>query len=91
MKPMRWNRALAAGRGALPTIRCALTANAVVGMCTVQAGRPGRAIDIRTVDHHPLVACRSLSARRVKVYAVGVTRVTQVAPASHRQHPENLS
>jgi len=58
----RWNRALAAGRGALwsPTIRCAILA----GMPWLDVYCPGcrtsRAIDIRTIDRHPLASVGSL-------------------------------
>jgi hypothetical protein len=58
----RWNAALAAGRGSLwsPTIRCATTA----GMPWLDVYCPGcrtsRAIDIRTIDRHPLASVGSL-------------------------------
>ncbi len=58
----RWNRALTAGRGTLgsPTIRAALMA----GMPWLDLHCPGcqtsRAIDIRTIDHHPLASVGSL-------------------------------
>src|SRR5215831_18430215 len=58
----RWNAALSAGRGALwsPTIRCAVLA----GMPWLDVYCPGcktsRAIDIRTLDRHPLASVGSL-------------------------------
>jgi hypothetical protein len=58
----RWNAALAAGRGTLwsPTIRCATLA----GMPWLDVYCPGcrtsRAIDIRTIDCHPLAYVGSL-------------------------------
>jgi hypothetical protein len=58
----RWNGALASGRGALwsPTIRCAVMA----GMPWLDVYCPGcrtsRAIDIRTLDRHPLASVGSL-------------------------------
>ena len=58
----RWNAALAAGRGALwsPTIRCAV----IAGMPWLDVHCPGcrssRAIDIRTIDRHPLASVGSL-------------------------------
>jgi hypothetical protein len=58
----RWNAALAAGRGALwsPTIRAALLA----GTPWLDVYCPGcgtsRAIDIRTIDRHPLASVGSL-------------------------------
>jgi len=58
----RWNAALASGRGALwsPTIRAAVMA----GMPWLDVYCPGcqtnRAIDIRTVDRHPLASVGSL-------------------------------
>jgi len=58
----RSNAALSAGRGALwsPTIRCAV----VAGMPWLDVYCPGcrtsRAIDIRTVDRHPLASVGSL-------------------------------
>ena len=54
----RWNAALAKGRGALwsPTIRCAVTAGTTwLDVCCL-GWRTSRAIDIRTVDHHPLAS-----------------------------------
>jgi hypothetical protein len=59
----RWNAALAAGRGALwsPTIRCAV----IAGTPWLEVYRPGcrtsRAIDIRTIDRHPLASVGSLA------------------------------
>jgi hypothetical protein len=59
---VRWNRALASGNGVLwsPTIRYAVTA----GMPWFDVHCPGcnasRAIDIRTVDRHPLATVGSL-------------------------------
>jgi hypothetical protein len=56
------NAALASGNGVLwsPTIRCAVTA----GMPWLDVHRPGcgtsRAIDIRTLDRHPLACVGSL-------------------------------
>jgi hypothetical protein len=58
----RWNHALAAGRGTLwsPTIRAAV----VAGMPWLDVYCPGcrtcRAIDIRTIDRHPLASVGSL-------------------------------
>src|SRR5215467_648483 len=58
----RWNAALSAGRGALwsPTIRCAV----IAGMPWLDVYCPGcrtsRAIDIRTIDRHPLASVGSL-------------------------------
>ena len=58
----RWNAALAAGRGALwsPTIRAAILA----GMPWLDVYCPGcgtsRAIDVRTIDRHPLASVGSL-------------------------------
>jgi hypothetical protein len=58
----RWNTALAAGKGALwsPTIWAAIAA----GTPWVDVFRPGcrtsRAIDIRTIDRHPLASVGSL-------------------------------
>jgi hypothetical protein len=58
----RWNAALAADRGALwsPTIRCAIMA----GMPWLDVYCPGcrtsRAVDIRTIDRHPLASIGSL-------------------------------
>jgi hypothetical protein len=58
----RWNAALAAGRGALwsPTIRAAV----IAGMPWLDVHCPGcrtsRAIDIRSIDRHPLASVGSL-------------------------------
>ena len=58
----RWNTALSAGLSALwsPTIRCAL----VAGKPWLDVHCPGcqtsRAIDIRTIDRHPLASAGSL-------------------------------
>src|SRR5215470_809808 len=58
----RWNAALASGNGVLwsPTIRCAVTA----GMPWLDVHCPGcgtgRAIDVRTIDRHPLACVGSL-------------------------------
>ena len=58
----RWNAAVAAGGGALwsPTIRCAV----IAGMPWLDVHCPGcrssRAIDIRTIDRHPLASVGSL-------------------------------
>jgi hypothetical protein len=58
----RWNHALAAGRGELwsPTIRAAVLA----GMPWLDVYCPGcrtaRALDIRTLDRHPLASVGSL-------------------------------
>ena len=58
----RWNAALAAGQGTLwsPTIRAAV----VAGMPWLDVNCPGcgtsRAIDIRTIDRHPLASIGSL-------------------------------
>jgi hypothetical protein len=58
----RWNLALAAGNGALwsPTIRAAILA----GMPWLDIHCPGcrtsRAIDIRTIDRHPLASVGNL-------------------------------
>jgi hypothetical protein len=58
----RWNAALAAGRGTLwsPTIRAAV----IAGMPWLDVYCPGcktsRAIDIRTIDRHPLASVGSL-------------------------------
>jgi hypothetical protein len=58
----RWNAALAVGQGALwsPTIRCVVMA----GMPWLDVYCPGcrtsRAIDIRTIDRHPLASLGSL-------------------------------
>jgi hypothetical protein len=57
-----YNAAIAAGQGALwsPTIRCAITA----GMPWLDVHCPGcdtsNAVDIRTVDRHPLASVGSL-------------------------------
>ena len=58
----RWNRALAAGRGALwsLTIRCALTAGTPWLDVYCPGCRTSRAIDIRTIDRHPLASVGSL-------------------------------
>jgi|SRR6516164_1458529 hypothetical protein len=58
----RWNAALAVGRGALwsPTIRAAILA----GMPWLDVYCPGcrtcRALDVRTIDRHPLASVGSL-------------------------------
>ncbi len=58
----RWNHALAAGRGELwsPTIRAAILA----GMPWLDVYCPGcrssRALDVRTLDRHPLASVGSL-------------------------------
>ena len=57
-----WNAAIAAGQGALwsPTIRCAV----IAGMPWLDVHCPGcgtsGAIDIRTIDRHPLASVGSL-------------------------------
>ncbi len=58
----RWNAALAAGRGALwsPTIRCAVTAGMPWLDVYCRGCRTSRAIDIRTIDRHPLASVGSL-------------------------------
>jgi len=58
----RWNAALAAGRGALwsPTIRCALVASMPWLDVYCPGCRTSRAIDIRTIDRHPLASVGSL-------------------------------
>jgi len=58
----RWNASLAAGQGTLwsPTIRAAI----IAGMPWLDVHCPGcrtsRAIDIRTIDRHPLASVGSL-------------------------------
>jgi hypothetical protein len=58
----RWNAALAAGRGALwsPTIRAALLAGTPWLDVYCPGCRTSRAIDIRTIDRHPLASVGSL-------------------------------
>jgi hypothetical protein len=58
----RWNRALSAGRGALwsPTIRCAVAAGTPWLDVYCPGCRTSRAIDIRTIDRHPLASVGSL-------------------------------
>src|SRR5215471_18261160 len=58
----RWNAALAAGRGALwsPTIRCAVMAGMPWLDVYCSGCRTSRAIDIRTIDRHPLASVGSL-------------------------------
>jgi hypothetical protein len=58
----RWNAAIAAGRGALwsPTIRCAVMAGMPWLDVYCSGCRTSRAIDIRTIDRHPLASVGSL-------------------------------
>src|SRR5262252_2926070 len=58
----RWNAALAVGRGALwsPTIRCAVLAGTPWLDVYCPGCRTSRAIDIRTLDRHPLASVGSL-------------------------------
>src|ERR1700674_3373186 len=58
----RWNATLAAGRGALwsPTIRCAVIAGTTWLDVHCPGCRTSRAIDIRTIDRHPLASVGSL-------------------------------
>lgn len=58
----RWNGALAAGRGALwsPTIRAALMAGTPWLDVFCPGCQTSRAIDIRTIDRHPLASVGSL-------------------------------
>ena len=58
----RWNAALSSGRGALwsPTIRCAVTAGTPWMDVYCPGCRTGVAIDIRTIDRHPLASVGSL-------------------------------
>jgi hypothetical protein len=57
-----WNIALAAGGGVLwsPTIRCAVMAGAPWLDVWCPGCRASRAIDIRTIDRHPLASVGSL-------------------------------
>src|SRR6202521_761926 len=58
----RWNAALAAGRGALwsPTIKCAVIAATPWLDVYCPGCRTSRAIDLRTIDRHPLASVGSL-------------------------------
>ena len=58
----RWNSALGVGRGTLwsPTIRCAVVAGTPWLDVYCPGCRTSRAIDIRTVDRHPLASVGSL-------------------------------
>jgi hypothetical protein len=58
----RWNAALTSGRGALwsPTIRCAVMAGTPWLDIHCPGCRTSRAIDIRTIDRHPLASVGSL-------------------------------
>jgi hypothetical protein len=58
----RWNAALTSGRGALwsPTIRCAVMAGTPWLDIHCPGCRRSRAIDIRTIDRHPLASVGSL-------------------------------
>jgi hypothetical protein len=58
----RWNHALAAGRGELwsPTIRAAVLAGMPWLDVYCPGCRTGRALDIRTLDRHPLASVGSL-------------------------------
>ena len=59
----RWNAAIAADRGTLwsPTIRCAIIAG-MPWLDVYCAGcRTSRAIDIRSIDRHPLASVGSLT------------------------------
>jgi len=58
----RWNAALLAGRGALrsPTIRCSVIAGTPWLDVYCPGCRTSRAIDIRTIDRHPLASVGSL-------------------------------
>src|SRR5215475_5768712 len=58
----RWNHALAAGRGELwsPTIRAAVLAGMPWLDVYCPGCRTGRALDIRTLDRHPLASVDSL-------------------------------
>jgi hypothetical protein len=58
----RWNAALSAGRGALwsPTIRAAVTAGTPWLDVYCPGCRTSRAIDIRSIDRHPLASVGSL-------------------------------
>jgi hypothetical protein len=58
----RWNAALAAGTGALwsPTIRAAVLADMPWLDVYCPGCRTSRAIDIRTIDRHPLASVGSL-------------------------------
>jgi hypothetical protein len=58
----QWNHALAAGRGELwsPTIRAAVLAGMPWLDVYCPGCRTGRALDIRTLDRHPLASVGSL-------------------------------
>ena len=58
----RWNGALASGRAALwsPTIRCAVLAGTPWLDVYCPGCKTSRAIDIRTLDRHPLASVGSL-------------------------------
>jgi hypothetical protein len=58
----RWNHALAGGRGELwsPTIRAAVLAGMPWLDVYCPGCRTGRALDIRTLDRHPLASVGSL-------------------------------
>jgi len=58
----QWNAAIAAGRGALwsPTIRCAVLAGTPWLDVYCPGCKTSRAIDIRTLDRHPLASVGSL-------------------------------
>jgi hypothetical protein len=58
----RWNAALAAGPGALwsPTIKCAVIAATPWLDVYCPGCRTGRAIDLRTIDRHPLASVANL-------------------------------
>jgi hypothetical protein len=58
----RWNAALAAGKGALwsPTIRAAIAAGTPWVDVFCPGCRTSRAINIRTIDRHPLASVGSL-------------------------------
>src|SRR5215813_11959101 len=59
---VQWNIALAAGGGALwsPTIRCAIRAGTPWLDVHCPGCRTSRAIDIKTLDRHPLASVGSL-------------------------------
>jgi hypothetical protein len=58
----RWNAALSADKGALwsPTIRCAVIAGTPWLNLFCPGCNTSRAIDIRTIDRHPLASAGSL-------------------------------
>jgi hypothetical protein len=93
----RWNRRLATGRDMLwsPTIRAALLA----GTPWLDVFCPGcgtsRAIDLRTIDRHPLASSRArpavLVVPRIGAHAEAARAVCFATGAQHRERTRMIS